>query len=538
MYRSNQVAGRTSRRLAAQSSTPPRRLRSWYLLLPLLLVALLFRLPTIINAAGLSSDPAIVGLQALHMLRGEWSWFLWGAGYQGSFDTLVLAVIFALVGSTPLTIMLGPLLGYLIVIALTFDILKRHTGYVLAALLVLPIIFTPRALNSVTLYAPRQWCITCVFAAIWLLDAMPRARRPLLYAAAGACLSVMALYLDLYALQLLPALGLFALVCSFDGSSSKSMVVRRVAACAAGWVIGFFLLWLIRESPGMTVQTTSTSLAPARLPHNLLLLWNTCLPWLLGYKVFVSDTAVWQPPLIFHVVQLIGAFLLLLGILVGGAALLVRRLPWSSRRLGALGCIATLSSLAGFLVSTMPVDQYSARYLAPIIWTSPFALVPIASALRTKRFAVVLAPYILAAAVGGWLSFGPYVQGLFPVVTARGEAKEEALVGDTLRRCGIHYAASDFWLAYRLTFLWHEQPIVVPLNAWQDRYPPYRQAWAAAPVMALIFHPSEPQAQAITYEAQLRRSKTRFQRIEVADFTLLVVDQRGGSGDSGAICPS
>ena len=28
----------------------------------------------------------------MHMLRGEWSWYLWGAGYQGSIDALITSL--------------------------------------------------------------------------------------------------------------------------------------------------------------------------------------------------------------------------------------------------------------------------------------------------------------------------------------------------------------------------------------------------------------------------------------------------------------
>ena len=41
----------------------------------LLVAAVVARLPALINARGVNSDAAVVGLQAMHILRGEWSWF-------------------------------------------------------------------------------------------------------------------------------------------------------------------------------------------------------------------------------------------------------------------------------------------------------------------------------------------------------------------------------------------------------------------------------------------------------------------------------
>ena len=62
------------------------RLRPTAPWLAVLVASILFRLPPLINAAGTNSDAAIVGVQAMHILRGEWSWFLLGSGYQTSVD--------------------------------------------------------------------------------------------------------------------------------------------------------------------------------------------------------------------------------------------------------------------------------------------------------------------------------------------------------------------------------------------------------------------------------------------------------------------
>ena len=50
----------------------------------------------------MNSDAAVVGLQAMHILHGEWSWFLWGAGYQASFDAVLVAAAFAVTGPSAL----------------------------------------------------------------------------------------------------------------------------------------------------------------------------------------------------------------------------------------------------------------------------------------------------------------------------------------------------------------------------------------------------------------------------------------------------
>ena len=553
--------------------------RDWLWFLPLVLATVLFRVPAILNAQAMSSDATIVGLQAQHILRGEWSRFLWGAGYQSSLDAFIAAAVFALVGASQWTLMLVPLIGHILLVALVFGMLRRHLGAPTAFVLCLALAFTPRAINSVTVYPPRQWSITTMFAAVWFIDRATYARRAPLWLAAGAFLSVMSLYLDLFSLQMMVGVGVFGLLCcwessnatttaglrqrpiqstlsreivtlsrgedsfsrsersltavqddgfhDYDGtlttSSTRREFRRRILGYISGFILGFGAFWLLRQGPESTAHTASLTMD--KLGPNLRLLWETCLPWLLGVKVFVERGVVWQPPAFFQVVQIVGALSVVAGIVAGGMTFFVRSLPWSLRRLGMLGALIAVSSLGGFAFSAMPADQYSSRYLAPIIWALPFALVPVCWLLGRKRFAAAFMPYLVAAAVSGWLSFGPFVEGITPVLAPRGAARGEAAVRALLVERGVQYAAADYWFAYRLTFMWNEQIIVVPLEAWQDRYPPYRAAFDTAPTVAYIFHPSQPHADAEAAAADLQRGGIRFERVTVDDFTVLVASR-------------
>jgi hypothetical protein len=473
------------------------------------------------------SDAAVVGLQARHMLEGEWSWFLWGAGYQGSFDALLAALAFKVAGATPLVLMLVPLAGHVLLEVLTFDILQRRVGAALGLLATLPVVFTPQAINGAALYAPRQWCITFVFLGLWLLDGASHSRRPLLRYALGTLMGPLALYLDLYALQLMPGFALFALACCADAWPGLARGWRRVAATVAGGGVGWVSLQWLRQHSGASSSPTSLSLEP--IERNARLLWETCLPWVLSYGVYVPGHNLypdrWAAPLPFALVQKQGAALLMLGIVVGGLSLFLRRLPWGARRLGLLGAVVSAAALGGFLVSPMPVDMGAARYLAPIVWFSPFALAPVALLLRPRRFAWALAPYVMAAAVGGWLSYGLYVKGPLPRLDARGVAQEELEVARVLRERGVTAAAAQYWLAYRLAFLFEENPTVMPLHPGEDRYLPYREAFDRAPRVAFLFHPSEPRAQPGAHEEMLRQTGTRYERLEVAGFTLLIISR-------------
>jgi hypothetical protein len=65
--------------------------------------------------------------------------------------------------------------------------------------------------------------------------------------------------------------------------------------------------------------------------------------------------------------------------------------------------------------------------------------------------------------------------------------------------------------------------VVVPLADADDRYRPYRDGFDAAPVVAYLFHPSEPRTQWQTTAAQLDGQGVAYQREEIIGFTVLIV---------------
>lgn len=139
------------------------RRREWLTLVLVLAAATLFRLPPLLNAGAVNSDAAVVGLQARHLLRGEWAWHLWGAPYQGSLDVVLAALALAVAPSSPAVIIAVPFLGLLVMVALTFDLLRRRVGLLAAAVAVGPQVFAPMPANTPMFFVMRKpwppcWC--------------------------------------------------------------------------------------------------------------------------------------------------------------------------------------------------------------------------------------------------------------------------------------------------------------------------------------------------------------------------------------------
>jgi hypothetical protein len=449
----------------------------------LLLASIAFRWPALINAATVNSDAAIVGLQASHILHGEWAWFLWGSGYQTSADSFVAAAFFALLGATPLALMLSTFVGHLVATGLAYSTLSRHITPWTAAIATLPLVFTPSPLHTYILGPPRQAAITLVFLAIWGIDRASSSRSPLAWLAWGTAAASLACFADPYALLFLPPLLGLAALAAFDASDG---VPRRIAASVAGGLVGIVPFLLLASSP-KAVHGEVTFRA-ATLSHNYRLLVDECLPWILSTTAFVPGEGYepWNAGF-FRLVQTAGATLLLLGFAYGAFALVKGRMAWPVRRLGAFGFVFLPLTLGAFLVSVMVMDLFSSRYLSAIVLMAPFALAPAAARLGTLRFGAALAPYLLASAVAGWLGFGAEVSGVLPVHLPGGGALDEERLGRVLQERGVHQAVADYWVAYRLTFLYEEAVEVVPIHAAEDRYAHYREAFERAPRVAYVF---------------------------------------------------
>ena len=523
---------------------PGSRLRAAAPWLAVLAASILFRLPPLINAAGTNSDAAIVGIQAMHLLHGERSWFLLGSGYQSSVDSIVAAVAFAFTGPSARVLMATTLAEHILLTWFAFSILRRafarkattaaaDPASVWAAILVTPLIFTPDPVHTYVLYPPRQASLTLVFFSLWLLDGASASARPRLRFALGGVVAGLACFADPYALLFLPGTALLGLLSAFDrlarstpGAPDRRVVLQRLGAALAGGLVGLIPYGLLIHLPRASHGQTHLSLAAA--PHNLALLREACLPWLLSTRIYaaqhMSDYAPWETGAGYHAFQVLAATLLMVGILSGAVLFFNRTIPWEARRLGLLGAFMVPVTIGGFLVSPMVMDHFSSRYLVAILLLAPLALAPLATRLSPKRLALALSPYLLSAAVSGWVSYAPFGLTVHPSLAV------DARVGALLRERGVHHAVADYWASYRLAFLYREDPLVVPTNPAEDRHAPSRAAVEAAPVVAYI-HDAYRSRESLEAEERLIRSggtpfEPEFERLTLAQFTVLILKRK------------
>lgn len=507
--------------MSGAASTPDaqRGVARFLPLVAVLAAAILFRLPPILHAAQTNSDAAIVGLQAMHVLRGEWSWFLWGSGYQTSVDAAFAAVLFGLAGATPRALLCSSLALHLVATSLLWSTLARRIGPARAALAVFPLVLTSSPLQTYILYPPRQASLTIAVAALWALDRAADAQRVRAFVVSGALVGL-ACFADPYALVLVPPLAAFAIACSLGRGTRAT--AANLAAFAAGASLGAVPFALLRVARRATSGQLALGLDPPALARHARLLVESALPWTLGARAYSASSALgygpWPGPLAVRVLLLVGGGVFLGALVVGGALAVARSVSWPVRRLAIAGAVGYLAAIGGFLVSPMVMDLFSSRYLAAIPLLAPLALAPLAARFGARRFGVFVAPAALACAIAGWVGYGPFLAT---------PSEDDARLVAALAERGIRFATADYWAAYRLTFLARERVTFVPTNVSEDRYPPYRAAFDAAPIVAYVFDPERSREQERSMDSAVESGHTAYaphpEEIDVGRFRVLLL---------------
>ncbi len=488
------------------------------------------------NADSTNSDAAVVGLQAMHVLRGEVSPFLWGSGYQTSTDSLVAAAFFAVVGASPLALMTSALTLHVIATLAVFDALRHRLGAWKALVGALPLVFTASSVHAYALYPPRQASLTLALLAFWAMDRAAHEGRRAGWFFAGPCLFGLATYADPYPLVLAPVFGLLCVWSALRGQPSAvggerpadgGQRARVLAAglAAMGALVGLLPGWLLRRAAG--AKNGPLGLTTTVVEHNLRLLWHECLPWALSYRIYtakhVMDYSPWEAHALLRAFLVLAATWLVLLVSTGLVALACKRIPSGVRARGLAGALAYPVTLLAFSLSVMVMDHFSMRYLAAMTLMTPFALAPLLHRLDARRgFAVVL-PCLIASALGGWIGYGPFVRGALPAIPR--EIEDDRALEHLLRSEGIEHATADYWASYRLTLLFREHPTVVPRNDVEDRYPPYRRAFLAAPRYAYIWDPGRSRESLTEAEDTVRREARTVARREVGSLVVFLVER-------------
>ena len=473
-----------------------------------------------------NSDEAIEGLMARHL--GDLPVVFWGQGYKGVPETYLTGLVFAIFGVGVVQLKAVTLGIWVTAVAMTTRVAQRWYGEATAVVVGLTLAVGSTVLASWSLSANAEvsWliliaslvllsrraevtCLLCGLAiwihpvAVWLVASVAIAaiaRSPTWqsqrWRGLGAVLRgeglLPVMRILVIVTEILVGLALLVFLFTYFGGALRGFPITanhpqkvlrfvavltglavvmhalagtfgsrgRVIRAGVCLVIGVapVIFYVARGSvPGAPITTSRLSDAPERI--DVLVQW--AVPMMIGIRDWAG-------------VLIGGAGWLTLLFLVSIAVFLVA----ARDRLRQMILIALVVLGLLLIPGGVMQDVQSNRYLIPGFG---FAAIAAGAGLATlRRRSRLLAGALFAMTLLG------FVWGQVRWYRELGLDESDARVGACLIDHGIREATADYWIAYRFTFLAHEQLIVVPDNDLADRYAPYRARVMAAPTRARI----------------------------------------------------
>ena len=440
------------------------------------------------------SDEALTGLMARHFLdnSGGLTTFVWQTNYAGTFETAVLAVVFAVFGSSVMAMKLTMVTLHVIACLLLWRIGRRlideRAGVVAAlALWVWPGVYVWWSTKA------RDYVALLVFGLAALLCALRLAenycsRRDWL--ALGLVVGLGFWTNPQIAYLAVPA-GLWILIAHRRAVLYAPLAIPTFLLGASPWIS-----WNVRNDWGsLESQFAATE---GYLDH-LARFWREGIPVALGLR---------EPYVLRWLVPL-GSVVVLLVALGGLVSFLTRR----------KGAVFLAVALVAYplIHSVMPVASYTGegRYLYLF---SPLLALLVAHAARNAVAIGVAFALMATVSVGQLSTMGDGASGM---ASNRPPPVEMGGLIDALETEGIDAVYADYWVAYRLTFQSRESVIAmgVPIN----RYKPYEEHVRSSPRSAWVHVAGSIADQ--TFAATLRTLGVPYRLLRPGKWALYIPDR-------------
>lgn len=494
-----------------------RLIDSLRILLPyiaLALLAILFRIPYLINPEQMSSEHSFLGLQGLRLLSGDFSLFLWGSNYQTSWEPFVASIFFTIFGKSFFVLQWVPFSAFLLCLFIIYYVIQKEVGVTNAFFLSLILVFVSQPVILVNVLPYRQWSL--LFSLLPILM-MCISQKRFMWITSGFLL-FFSMLVDLFAIELsLPLLGCMYLKAKKIGKSKELFI---------GAVVGGLILLVSRAFAG---GGAPIAFSLKTLVSHFPLFFKTCLPVFFGVRyppqstpsVVIEDLSDWVRVL---------CGLIFLSLFIPSFVLSLRNRQGldNSTLLSLFGSTTGFGSVIAFMGSSMSSDIHSVRYLPPIVFAAPFAFIPFTQKkpdFLRKSFFIFLGIYLIFIGLGGWRQATPWVMGIRPIRDPSDWVSTANEMARWLKERGIHDGFSDYWKAYTLSFLFEEDPLIVPRNS-PDRYAPYRTRVLKANLVAEIFTPSDSPDEALKFEGTLKPPSKILDRWTQNGFTAFIINNK------------
>lgn len=474
----------------------------------------------------LNGDEATAGLMALHILRGEFPVFMYSVAYQGTVEAYLTAVVYTLVGASPLTLKVTVFLFSCLLIVIAFLIGRRVAGWPGGLCCALFVAMAPPFLSVYGNYAMLGYMEVVVIGSLVLLltlDLLSDER-------AGAHRSRKLLILGLVA-----GLGWWInpMILSYLAAAGVFLVFRPALWSSRGlWAVplAFFLgslpSWIFNLNHSFWSFRIFRGAGEGDLAANLRTAFRLLLE-IGGVRGLLADPVPFLSPAAGVV------YLVLLGILfVDLGSWNARQDPDARRRRRALQILFAFSlfHLAAFSLSRY-VEFAVQRYLFPLYSSLP--ILTGMAVLRLWRWSRLLsAGALVLLLLNNGLALWKTVQ-FFEAARRDDWWKPEPVI-DLLQSEGLTRAYAPLQIAPRLTFETQEHVIVAdPLS---ERYPPYLRAADVSPRVAYILA-RRLELAPNQFESSLQGIGATYQRQDLGDFSVFYNFQPPSDRDLVSIPP-
>ena len=445
-------------------------------------VAVALRVWVLVGPLGAAdSDEAVVGLIARHALEGEFRTFFWGQFYGGTPAVAINAVLFALLGSSVVTLKLAPLLATAASLVLLWRVGRRTFGERPAVIATLMFAVWPGAYVWWSTKERLFYWPGLALGLLILLTALRVAERPnrwLDWAVMGLAGGVGWWATPQIVFFAFPAVVWLVL-------RDRRMLLRLPIAGVAALIGAAPWLRVNLRHDFISLQVPPQPSNDGYLDH-LQHLVAQGIPTALGLRV--AYTGRW----ILGVATVV-VYLLLLALM---ARSVLRRPPTASM-------VILVIVLFPFVYALSPYTWFvgEGRY---VLFLAPFLTLLLAHGLRDRS--VPLAAAAVAVCLGLSLLGLDRMRGVTePYADSVHVPRHLGPLMAVLERERVSRVFANYWVAYRLTFETDEDVIATPSTG-ARRYQPHEDLVRQAPAPAWVF---------VRGERTMPRFRTELRRIGV-----------------------
>ncbi|MFN8392427.1 MAG: hypothetical protein U0136_19195 [Bdellovibrionota bacterium] len=501
------------------------------ILVSLMVVGLIARLDFLLpNNFVIDADEAIVGLMAKHILEGHpIPVFYYGQNYMGSFEPILVSILFKFFGVSNVALKAVPLIFSLLLIPLAYSI-GRHLGGKQTARFAAVLMTIPPAALTIWSAKARGGFIELVFIGALATLVCIRWLKQRDCSLTGTITMGLLLgfgwwvnnQIIFFMIPLAFAILSKILYLPKTGGFEK---IRAICAHALSGLFAFFVggmpFWIYNLEHDFVSFQMFTRSPKSDIADHVAGLFSTSIPIIFGAKHFWESNDIF-PGSSIVAYGLYGAFLIVLLAAFGRDFLNLFRLKLNNEQPVMLLLVFLGVTAAVFVTSSFGHLVQAPRYLLPAY----VALVPLAAlalhivSTRSKAIGTTLFCGLLAFNVASSYVGGRAVPGEPIVYNWDRVARDHTELINWLHDKGYHWIRTNYWIGYRLAFETQEDiKFVVFQEPHHTRIESYRQGAKAVgeEFMPLVLSPT----QTALVESAMTALGYRYSKIGLSGYQVL-----------------